>query len=368
MGLPAAWYGKVDEMIDGLSGSPLNPDGSRTYTRKFLVEVKPQGKQMGPLGVCSHPLLPRPWSFYATSTEYDELALLTGYTADRREADDYSLWVVTGTWSTINTGDFNVPAGGTPGDLPSGGQAGGAAGNAYDNPEYEYPEISWNFEDMQRPALVDLNGDPYQNTANQPYTPPVTFPQSYQVLQITRNELNYNAAVAQEYAYAVNDADFLGYPKDFVQCMPPQAVQKFKGRLRYWRVSYRLRFHPRDVWLPRMVTQPPQIGPPFVPAARVLVKKFYELNWQPHVQSQGYMKLDLRVDRAGKPVNPTTFRKPIAITGEGGHPITQQVLLDESGQPATEKDPATGLIVPYFIRYQQYKRKNMGNLIARGFV
>jgi hypothetical protein len=359
MGLPASWYGKVDEMIEGLGGSPLNPDGSRTYTRKFLVEVKPEGKYMGSIGVCSHPLLPRPWSFYSTQTEYDELALLTGYQAERREQGDYSLWVVTGTWSTVNTGDFNTPTGGAPGDLPSGSPAGGAAGNAYDNPEYEYPEISWNFEDMQRPALVDLLGVPYQNTALQPYTPPPTFPQSYQVLHITRNELNYNAAVAQEYAYAVNDVAFLGYPQDFVQCMPPQAVQKFKGRLRYWRVTYRIRFHPRDIWLPRVTNPNP---PP------VIVNQFYELNWQPHMQSQGYMRLDDRVDGAGNPINPATFGKAIPIIGDGGHPITQQVLLDQFGQRATVKDPVSGLVVPYFTRYRQYKRKDMANLIARGFV
>lgn len=351
---PSTWYGLVDEIPSGRSGSPLNPDGSRTYTRQFLVEVKSEGKRMGVIGVCSHPGLPKPWTFYITETEYDTLALLSSYSARQRDEDDWTFWIVTATYSTTNSGDFNSGGGpdgvGAPGDLPNN------PSNAYSNPEYQYPDIKWNFEEVQKPALVDLDGKVYQNSALQPFTPPVQFPRAYPVLSITRNELNFNVVTAAAYAYAVNDANFLGFPAGFVQCMPPQADQQWRGTVRYWRVTYRLRFHPRGIFLPGWV---------FNQEGGVVDPTYYELNWQPVLQDQGFMRLEDRKDANGNPHK--DFGKPVPIVRGPGQPVTQQVLLNWFGQPATGKDPATGQIVPWYKFFRQFASKSFTTLINRGF-
>lgn len=356
---PSSWYGIVDEIPGSRSGTVFSPDGSRSYVREFLVEVKAEGKLMGPIGVCSHPLLPRPWTFYISNTEYDTLALLSSYSARQRDEDDWSFWIVTATYTTANTGDFN--AGGGPASSGGAGDLPNNPTNAFNNPEYQYPQIDWDFEERQRPTLVDLDGKLYQNSAQQPYTPPQQFPQPYPVLNIVRNELNFNVTVAQGYAYAVNDADFLGYPPGFVQCLPPKAEQQWRGTIRYWRVHYRLRFHPRDVFLPIIDLE---MDPPD-PVYGLMDPHGYELNWQPVMQDQGFMRIEDKKDAADKPL--PNFGKPVPIL-RGGKPITQQVLLNGAGQPQDFINPVTGQLVPFYDKYRQFPSKSFTDLVKRGFV
>jgi len=308
---------------------------------------------MGVIGVCSHPLLPKPWTFYMTETEYDTLALLSGYSAEQRDRDDYSFWIVTATYTTSNTGEFN--AGGGPGGTGGAGDLPNNPVSSYSNPEYKYPDIKWNFDEVQKPASVDLDGKIYQNSANQPFTPPVQFPRGYLVLNITRNELSFNINTATQYAYAVNSDVFLGFPAGFVQCMPPQADQEWLGTIRYWRVSYKLRFHPRGIWLPAWTAFVEQ-GP--------LIAQDYELNWQPVMQDQGFMRLEDRKDAAGNPVK--NFGKPVPIL-RGEHPVTQQIVLNGFGQPAKRLNPANNQVVPYFIKFRQFPSYSFSDLIKRGF-
>lgn len=347
-----------DELPEGRSGTPLALDGHREYERQFLVTVTENGKLMGPIGVCSHPYLPRPWAYYVTNTEFDTSALLVRYRAQQRNTDDWSQWVVTASYSTnTNNGNFQAPpSGGSPGDLPNN------PNSAYSNPEYEWPEIDWNFDEQLKPALLDLDGKSYMNSANQPFTPPLQFPRAYKVLSITRNELAFNSDVAATFAYAVNDRAFLGYPAGFVQCMPPKANQRYKGTTRYWRVTYQLKFHPRNIWLPRVVG--------YVGGVPVIQKNDYELNWQPVVVDQGYMRLEDRRDANNKKF--PNFGKPVHIVGADNRPINQQVLLDGGGQPVTDKfqppDAQAGLLVPYYIKFRQFPARNFTALINRGFV
>lgn len=354
---PSSWYGLCDELPEGRSGTPLALDGHREYERQFLVSVTQNGKLMGPIGVCSHPFLPRPWSYYVTNTEFDTAALLVRYQAKQRVTDDWTQWIVTASYSTnTNNGNFQAPTGGAPGDLPNN------PSSAYNNPEYEWPDIEWNFDEQLKPALTDLDGKPYMNTANQPFTPPVQFPRAYKVLNISRNELGFNSDVAAEYAYAVNDRPFLKYPAGFVQCMPPKAVQRYKGTIRYWRVTYQLKFHPRGIWLPKVTG--------YIDDVPTIDKQNYELNWQVVIQNQGYMRLENRRD--ANDVKFPNFGKPVHIMGADNRPITQQVLLDGDGQPVTARfqppDAQAGLLVPYYLKFRQFPSKNFTALINRGFV
>ncbi len=347
---PPSWYGKIDELPEGRSGTPFSITGGRTYTRQFMVTVTGDGKLMGPIGVCSHPLLPRPWSFYVSNTEYDTLALLSDYKAEQRYKDDWQQWVVTATYSTFTDGNqFAGPGGAAPGDLPTN------PSNAYNNPEYEYPKIEFNYDEQQKPALMDLDKKPYQNSAMQPFTPPMTFPRAYRVLNITRNEIGFNPAVADSYAYSVNDATFLDMPPGFVQCMPPRAEQLFKGNIRYYRVTYTLKFHPRGIWLPAITG--------YIGDIPVIEDQDHELNWQPVLQDQGYMRLQDKVDSNGKPFS--NFGQPIPIE-RNGRAITQQILLDGGGQPATVVDPSTGMLIPFYIKRRQFPAKNFTSLVTRG--
>lgn len=349
---PPSYYGKVDELPQARRGVVFSTDGHREYTRTFLVMVTE--KLMGPLAVCQHPLLPLPWSFYYANGEYDTQALLTRYEAVQRDQDDWQAWLVTATYSTQTSGDFQAPpTGGGPGGFPTN------PSNAFNNPEYEHPDISWNFEEQQKPALVDLDNKLYQNSAKQPFTPPVTFPRAYQVLNITRNEISFSPTVAEEYAYAVNDAEFLGYPAGFVQCMPPQAHMQWKGQTRYYRVTYKLKIHPRNIWLPTI--DPEQEDEIY----GQLVLQGIELNWQPVLQDQGYMRIEDGVDANGKKLK--DWGKPVAIM-RNNQPIQQQVLLNGAGQVQDFINPVTLQLVPYFIQFRQFPEKDFNSLLARGFV
>lgn len=339
-----SYFGACDELPSERTGTPFDVTTmSRNYTRRFLVELRgglESGKGLGPIAACSHPYLPvafAPYSSY-NGLEYDTLALLIKYDAVQRDKDDTTFWIVTAYYSTTMPpgGQFQEPSTGGTAGFPTGGT------NPSNNPELEFPDINWSFEDIQRAATVDRNKKPYINSVGQPFTPAFVRPRAVRTLNITRNELDFNSVKAEEYAYALNDAEFLGAPSGFVQCMPPHAQQQFRGKYRYWRVSYKFRFFPRGFIVKRVFGTPPDV---------ILTDE--ELNWQPMIQDQGFC----RKGDDGKPKQ---------ILGSNGHPITHQVLLNGFGQPQTDKD-ANDQLIPIYMYFIEFVYKDMSSVISRGF-
>jgi len=217
-----------DEMLVPDGGTVYNQTGPREHVRKFLVVVRVKG--LSDTNVAACPGLPRRGSLYITPYSYDLLAVLKTVKAEPQYKDDWQNWVVTCTYSTES--GRNEPD--------------------TDHPELERPKVSWTEETMQYANwFKDRRGTPIQASSKLPFSPPLTFPISYPVLNIVRKELDYKVEKGEIYSYALNIDKFLNYPKGCVQCMPPHAEQAWKGNYRYWVVTYKIRFAP-ILWLEKV--------------------------------------------------------------------------------------------------------------------
>lgn len=338
----------IDQIFSGRTGTPFDAlSAKRTYVQRYRVIVKVN--DAAAVLVCSCPGLPIPYAFYFTSNgstyEYDTQAYMVRMRAEQEYADDWSSWIVTCDYST------ETPPGGKPDDpgFPDGGDAGGpAAGGRERNPDQQPPDVRWSFEVKKRVVQYDLDGWPIVNRANQPivYEEDVAFP----VLNITRNELNFDQDVASEYAFALNADTFLGAEPNTAQILPPDAQMDFLGPLRFWRVSYKIRFTP--LYSPQQT---------FVicgkaPAdAEVTVLRSRE-SWQPLLLNQGTMRRRLVGTDKGKPV-------PII---KDSHPINNPILLDNNGQELTPD--AAGRLFPRYLEFRTRRSVNFASLFRAGYV
>jgi len=319
------YYGLVDELPEGRAGTPFNHGGAREYTRKFLVHIK--NKEMGPVAVCWHPGLPKRYDFYKSKSgvEYDLTSLCIKKSAvpkNTQQGDDWVQWIVTCEYSS-ELGKMAAPDDpGDPGDpgKPESGDSPKSAG-ASTNPELEPPELEWDWEIKNEAIPVDLDGQPFINSANQPLSPPPTVEVAFPVLVVTRNELQYDVDVAAEYAYAVNQDVFMGRDAGTVQCMPARAKAVYRGFLQYYRVTYRLRIRTDGK------------------------------TWQPEYLDAGTCRLQ---NTPGAP----NQGQPVPIIRFGA-PITQPVLLKQ-GQPQTPP------FKPYYIRRRVYESKPFKRVFTEG--
>jgi hypothetical protein len=306
----------VDELFQERPGSPFNADGSRDYTRKFLVVVKRKGLSVAT--VCSAPGLPAPWSSYIAGsdvdgiTEFDPSALLIKYSAEPQSRDDWQNWIVTANYST------NIPAGGEPFQGGGANAFGNQRGGAGNNPEMEAPEVEWDADVQQRAPLTDLDGFAFVTSADQPFYPAPQFEYANAVLTITRNELGFNWQTAMQYAFAVNKEKILGADPECVLCLPPRAKWTWRGKTGYYRVTYKLRFGA-------------------LKDDGVTLEK-----WQAVVLDAGTMKRETRMvpnplaGTAGQPaqIRHPKYGQPVPIYNGQGHPVTTPVLLDGRGNEA----------------------------------
>lgn len=310
---------RVTELFDDRAGTPYSIDGKRDYVRRFLVEVDNQLTSQYEIG--NHRSLPGPNSFYtsADGSEYDLLALLTQKTVRVKESDDWQFWIVECRYST---------------ELPQGGGNYGSKNDqGADNPDTENPDVEWDFETRNVAAVEDLDGFPFCNSAGVPFKPAPTDEIPIPVLSISRNELFYDEEIATKYAFALNSDLFLNRSAGQVQCMPIKAKMMFRGKLQFWRVSYRFRFSGRD-----------KNGNPR------LWEDYYKM------LDEGTHELVDDPDRPGK--------KKLMPIYEGATPVTTPRLLDGNGRLKTRNDDGT--ITPVYISFKRFNRMSFVDLIKRG--
>lgn len=215
------FFFSCDELFAGRGGTPWTATGERNYVRRYRVIVK--DKNLSEVDVIRCPGLPIPGSFFVTSNSFDLLAFVASIDAKQEHEDDWQNWIVEYKYST------RPPPGGFPTNDPN-------------KPELEPPDMEWDSDVVHYSPRWDLDGNLFRNRANQPFKPAPQFQRGHTVLAITRNELGFNAALAARYNFAVNSDTFLGALPGTVQCQPPKAKMMFRGNIRYWRVSYRLKF------------------------------------------------------------------------------------------------------------------------------
>lgn len=310
-------FESCDEIFKGRTGTPFDISGKRDYVRKFLVRVKTN--LIGSLGVCYCPGIPQPFSPYNSGggLEYDLAALCVRVTAEQETEEDWSQWIVTANYST------EMPPGGKF-DYGNPGKDSGSGDNASNNPEFEAPDIDWDFDTDSKVVVKDLDSKPILNSSKQPFDPPLAFDQAYAVLTYTRNSLFFDRKIATDYAYAVNTDNFLGAPPGAAQCLPPRARWTHKGNIAYWRVTWRVRFA-----APRQVTI---LGLPIIDLA----------TWQPQILDTGTMQL---VTVLGQKISVPIWR--------GGQPVPGPILLDGNGRPAPLN--ADGTITPHYLDYRIFQ-------------
>ncbi len=325
------FFAGVGELWEGRKGVTYTIDGNREYSRFFLVLVK--SKFLSPVDVVLCPGLPRFGSFYVTPGSWDTQSKLIKIEASQMDKDDWQRWLVTCTYSTKWQPQTQDPK----------------------NPENDPLEISSDFEIEQIAPDSDLDGRAYINSAYMPFTPAPTFPIAYPVMTITRSELNYDFTLASEFAFALNDDDFLDYPIDCVQCLPPKATQAYSGSLAYAKVTYKLKFAPKIG-----VTTLDNDG--FAETNEVF-KSF-----QPRMLDQGTMEWKKLTQFNGDPLPPAdpNFGKfdwvKIYIKGS---PAASPVLLNGQGGKGPVLS-ADGVPIPQYRSFRQYKRQSFESLLSRG--
>lgn len=321
-------FQSCDLMIERGPSTPFSADGSREYSYRYKVVVR---VPLDEIQVCFAPCLPFPFQLHPE----DFCALCTNIAGVLQDSEDWGIWVVTVKYST-RMPDGGPPSGKGEYQTPSGPQGG------QNNPEQEPPDIEWDSETITRAPPKDLDDKAFLNAAGQPFTPAPTFEYAYGVLSISRNELAYNCKTAAGYSFAVNKDKFLGFPPKTVQCMPPKAKLVFRGNIRHWRVSYRLRFG-------------------------VMGDDGKPIPWDPQeILNQGLMELkDMPgvKDVLGRPIPKLV---PITVAGK---PISQPVALNPLGfrlDPVFDAGLGKFVMKPNWIKFRIRPALSFDDLIRNG--
>lgn len=325
---PANTFHSVGEIWTGRRGTPYNIDGSREYVRLFKVIAK--NKLVGPYAACvatgliaGSPYLPDE----TFQIEGDLGAVLVDVSAEvDGQNDEWTTWIVTATYSN------RLPQLVAPNDQISPGGGGPQSADDPAKIELEPNHVRWDEEVIQLALPKDLDGKPFWNSALQPFKPAPTFPVSCPVLLLDRNELKFNYTKAADWAFAVNDATFLGAPAGRAQVMAPKAELQNRGPLTFWRVSYKIRILPE---IPGLET----------------------MTWQPSFLDEGTKNIDVKV---GSP----TFGQPVPIM-EGPVQITTPVPLNGTGQRLVSTNQVPNP-EPHYRNFRVYKSKSLSSLISRG--
>ena len=152
---------------------------------------------------------------------YDLNAFCKTIDADYENADDSrKVIIVTATYETGSGGDEQVEN---------------------EDPLQDRPDIRWGSRTVRLPVRVDINGDPIQNSAGQPFDP---LPEEdFQVLvyEYSHNIASYSEANARSYRGAINDDNFtlagLSISPYQARIVGINASNAERNGTRYWRES-----------------------------------------------------------------------------------------------------------------------------------
>lgn len=113
-----------------------------------------------------------------------------------------------------------------------------------DNPLNQPPEISWDFCDHERPMLRDAYGTPAVSSAQNPFDPPMMYNAKKPVLRITRNEADFDPAMAYVYTNSLNIVTFAGASPLFAKMNYIQGHRQLSNGILHYQVSYEIEFDP----------------------------------------------------------------------------------------------------------------------------
>ena len=333
----------MNEIYAGREGTGFSANSryARSYVRKFRARIDPldpDGELYDDTDVLADKRLPRPFGAYVSNWsglgKADINALAVDFQAAREFADDWQTWIVTVRYST------DVPPGGPDFRFNFAGTQFGEDLFDEDLPHFrpwiQLPEYEWSAVEATTAKQWDRNGKPFLNSAGQPFAPAPTVEIAYPMLTITRNEETYEPSMVSAWAFAVNAADFMGYPAGCVQHLPPTCKVMWEGGQKYYRVTRKLRFKPEE----------------FIDVFDfdTTVVENQRASWQPAFLDAGYYQLS---DPAL--VGPVSV---VPIYRQAHRVSNQPALLNGAGRVLATADP------PVYLKYLVYQELDFVTLFA----
>lgn len=352
------------EIFAGREGTGFSAGNyHRNYVRKFRATTKAGGlfvadqDTLDETDILSDGRLPRPFGSYfsnwrnvparpglppvegQSSQAYADIdALAVDFHAAREQQDDSSSWIVTVRYST------DVGPEGPDYRFMFGGTQFGEDVTRPESPQFKpwlvLPTFEYSYVEATVAKQWDRDGKPFRNSAEQPLAPAPTVEISYPVITMTRNERTFTPDMGTTWAYAVNDATFMGYPAECVQILPPAVKPMRFGKKKYYRVSWRFRFKPDEsakVWNPA-----------------TLLAETKRVTWQPLFLDAGYYQLSDPLGALPQSVVPI-YRQSHRVSG-------QPALLDGKGRAVPKGGD------PVFLKYNSYQSRNFTLLFNASMV
>jgi hypothetical protein len=330
----------VGEIYAGRTGTPFAAGGPRNYVRKFRVRVNPDdidNRKMTDVDIVEDGRVPKPYAYYRSTydgSQVDRLALCIKLVAEREHSDDWQTWIVTAEYST---------------EMPENGpdfawRFGNNRDGPQNQPELEKPVVEWSRVTKMVARPYDLTGRPYLNTAGQPLTPAPQRRVTNQVLLITRNFLEWNPMIADQYTDVLNNQECLGYPPGFVLCTITGVKDKWRGPLRYARVTFSLELAYPD---PDAV---PHVDP-------VTDNTFYLEGHQPSHLNAGFYQLAPASSPPDGQPGPVLPSRPVPIYRDGVRVSSSPALLDAWGV-ALPPDGA-----PVWLNFEDFRYNDLSPIV-----
>ncbi len=269
------------------------PGGVRTYSRTFLV-VTSDGND-GANTVLSAAGLPGRLQPYSTVDELDSEALVVD--RDARQLNKSARhWEVDIFYST----DVDKEKEELVGDPDGAGEGGVAIGDILLEPAV----VTFGFEVFRTIAVsgFDDTGDevPIENSAQQPFDPPLMKDESRPVLTVERNQLTFDPLQAIAFQDAINADKFIGAEEGQVKVKGITArkeIAPWDPEIKFWRVAYIFVFR-KDGWDLEPLDHGTQIVDPNDSSSYI-----------PHTKDG--VVTDVKLDGAGSPLTTdTTSKKP----------------------------------------------------------
>jgi hypothetical protein len=168
---------------------------------------------------------------YTTGSEYDNGAFCQSIKAECTGSDDGCTWIVTAEYGPYDANRY--PA----------------------DPTQHTPSIKFSFAQFDEDVDLDQAGRPVVNSAGDSFDPGVRRDDSRPVIEISRNEVTFDALLVDQYQDAVNAGPFLGYEPGTVKVYQIGGELQFSPDIGfYWTVSYA--FHVKsEGWKKRVLDQ-----------------------------------------------------------------------------------------------------------------
>lgn len=197
-------------------GGTLNDLRQRDYTRSF--DVMTDVRETDPPVIRLATGIPRPWTPYINAaTGVADLGSWCKEVRVKQDTVNPYLWRVTCQYSSVmSRPDINL----------------------VENPLLRPSEISWDGDEISRPAYYDRDGEPIYNAVQERFDPPVEEVETRMKLTIARNQTTYDPVFYCPFFNSVNSKSWYGFNAGRVLCKRISGARSFENGVYYWRTTY----------------------------------------------------------------------------------------------------------------------------------